>query len=292
MKKLTIILSTILATALVVISFTSCEEQPGVYKPKKKISKIYRQRPSSSERLSEEWKWDKDKVASITYYWSDGEIDTKEEFIYDGDRLVKIKETSGYYAEYSYLKKKIDRIKFYAPDGDLELEFIFQYDGKKVSTITVQEHDDDIDKNIMSMVERGFVGKLISKEGVKIVSKKIATQSKDSFVMNFSYERDNLSSVSLDDESVNFSDYDKHSNIWYNFFPVRVYELNFEIPSFSKNNPGKQFVKDGSRIYYVANYTYTYDGDFPVIIKTDVSYDDEDDDFDYSYTYTIRIEYQ
>ncbi|HHT51972.1 MAG TPA: hypothetical protein GX007_02160 [Bacteroidales bacterium] len=302
MKKLSVLLSTILAVAIVVISFTSCEEpEAGVYKPKKKISKIFEVNTvvvtngdewweENVERLVEDWEWDGSKVASITYYWSDGEVDGKEEYIYEGDRLVKIQCDSGYYVEYSYLDKKFDKIKFYNPAGILELELVFQYNKEKVSAITFHFYD-DMDKSVIRMIERGFVGKLISKEGVKIVSKKIATQSKDSFVMNFSYEGDNISLITDGEYTLTFSNYDARTNIYFNFYPLRVYELTYDTSIFSKNNPGKSILRDGSTFERVTTNTYTYDGKFPLTIQSHVVHN-EGNDFNYEFTFTTRFEYK
>ncbi len=298
MKKLTLLLLTIVAIAVVSIWFTSCGEDPGVYNPKKKISKIYEQwliitgeGRETVDMLAEEWKWDRDKLVSISYYYWGGEQEVKEEYIYEGERLIKIQSSSGSYSEYFYNKKKFDKIIFYNPEGVPLLETVYQYDGKKVSSVTFNRYEDNIDKDVIYMLERGFMGKLLSKEGMKIVSKKLANQSKESLVMNFSYKGDNLSSVSMNDESIHFSDYDNHSNIWFNFFKLRLYKSVYEAYGFSKNNPRKIVYKYGSDTD-VITYIYTYDGDFPVIIKSNLSHDDEDDDFDYESTSTTRIEYQ
>ena len=63
MKKLSVFLSTILTIAIVAIAFTSCEDPAGVYKPAKKIAKVYEQEVGEPEYLSQEWTWDGNKVA-------------------------------------------------------------------------------------------------------------------------------------------------------------------------------------------------------------------------------------
>ena len=266
MKKLTSFLFAILAVAVVSILFTSCEEQPGVYKPKKKISKVYQQEAGEVEYLKEEWIWDGNKVSSISYY-DEGELQAKDEFIYEGDRLSKIRTEDGFYTDYFYADKKFEKIKCYNPNGALLTEISFQYGGKKISTITFDNYQ--VCKKMISMIERGFMGKLISEEGMKIVAEKLANTTKGTTTMNFSYEGENLSSVAIENPAesfdITFADYDAHSNVMYNFFPYVSYkDLNYYV--FGKNNPGKETYHYSNNVSITA-YNYTYDGDFPLIIQ-------------------------
>ena len=287
MKKLSIFLSIVLAIVMATVLFTSCEEQPGVYKPKKKISKVYQQDVvGQAEYLKEEWIWDGSKVSSIKYYSWDGGVEVEEEFKYDGNRVAKIVDSRGYYVDYVYTDEQFERVKFCHELGILLADITFQYNGKKISTLTLHNYVED--KNVIEMIKRGFVGKMLSKEVIKIVAEKLANQTKGAYLINFSYEGENIASISDGVTAITYSDYDTHSSIVYNFFPVSYRGwVNFN--TFSKNNPGKS-VTHLSNSVITYTYTYTYDGDYPVTIQThefgyigDIVYDG---------TYTNRIEYQ
>lgn len=284
MKKLSVVLSTILVIVIVSISFTSCEDPAGVYNPKKKIAKVYQKEVGEAEYLSQEWTWDGNKLASITFYY-EGEFEGMDEYTYDGDRVMKVRDNYGYHAEFSYLDKQFDKIKFYDPDRELMIEYAFQYERKKISKITLHFYDDDIDKNLISMMNRGFIGQLLSKEGMKMVAKKMSNHPKESVVMNLSYEGDNLASIKVEDESITFSKYDTHTNVLYNFCPFSTYDNNTIYYIFSKNNPGKSNYNVGA-FTITTNYTYTYNGDFPATIQSSMVYGGE------SYASTTRIEYK
>lgn len=267
MKKLSVFLSTILTIAIA-IAFTSCEDPAGVYKPAKKIAKVYEQEVGEPEYLSQEWTWDGNKVASISYYY-DGEFGGKDEFTYDGDRVEKIRDNYGYYAEYEYNDKQYEKIEYYNPTNELLAEITFQYDGKKISVITLKSYV--VDKNVIKMVERGFIGKMLPKEGMKVVAEKMADQSKETTVMSLSYDGDNISSLTTGSNVFSYSDYDTYSNIWFNFFPFSAYEADANSQIFSKNNPGKVVSQMGS-INIPTTFIYTYDGNVPATIQANTTF--------------------
>ena len=290
MKKISVFLLAILAITIVSILFISCgEPEAGVYKPKKKISKVYYQ-VGQTEELAEEWEWDGNKVSFITYYHM-GSFNAKDEFIYEGNKLIKIRDDQGYYAEYIYNDEQFEMIKCYDPVGVLLIEITFQYNEKKISTFTVLDYGMQPQKNAINMIKRGFMGKLLSEEGMEIVAKKLANHTKVLLEFHLSYEGDNISSIKIGYENITYLDYDTHSNVWYNFFPF-FYEGLFSCQIFSKNNPGKEIIYNvntmGSTL--ITNYHYTYDDDCPITIQTDRLYMDETDTL--SSAYKTRIEYK
>lgn len=287
MKKVIVFLLTIVFVAVVVILFTSCGEQPGVYKPKKKISKVYGQVDEEEEYLAQAWIWGGDKVYSISYFY-EGVFRLKEEFIYEGDRVSQIRDSRGYYSDYVYVDDQFERIKYYDPTDVLLAETTFRYYENKISVVLLNVYEDD--KNVISMIERGFLGKLLSEEGVKIVAEKIANQSKKTMAFNIYYEGENVSKLTImggpnmAEDNIILEEYDTHSNIWYNFFPCSTFEhREFNIRGFSKNNPGKEFYQNDN-VFSVC--TYAYDGDFPVTIQRHFFQQG------ISSISTIRIEYQ
>ncbi|HNY62730.1 MAG TPA: hypothetical protein PLH70_01235 [Bacteroidales bacterium] len=263
MKKLSVFLSTIFAIAIVAASFTSCEDPAGVYKPGKQISKIYETELGGAEFLTQEWKWDGKKVSSISYFFA-GQVYGKDEFVYDGDRIVKIRDDHGYYADYEYNDKQFKTIKYYGPGSVPLAKVEFQYEGNKISVITLTQFE--VDKNLTGMIERGFMGKLLPKEGMKVVSEKLDNQSKEVIVTTLSYEGENISALTTAGFLFTYSEYDTYSNVWYNFFPFSSYDAEVNSRVFSKNNPGKITNKFGE-ITITTSYIYTYDGNYPVTIK-------------------------
>lgn len=268
MKKLSVFLSTILTIAIVAIAFTSCEDPAGVYKPAKKIAKVYEQEVGEAEYLIQDWTWDGNKVASITYYY-EGEFGGKDEFTYDGDRVEKIRDNYGYYAEYDYNDKQFEKIEYYSPTNTLLAEVVFQYDGKKVSVITLTTHG--VTKNVISMIERGLLSKMLPEDGVKVVAEKLADQSKDVTVLTLSYEGDNISALTSGSYVFNYSEYDTHSNVWFNFFPFCAYEADVNSSIFSKNNPGKSTITfPAGKV--TTSFIYTYDGNFPLTVQENTTF--------------------
>lgn len=292
MKKLTGFLLAILAIIIVSISFISCEEQEtGVYMHNKKVSKLYWKESGQPEQLYATLEWEGNKVASISYYYQ-GVVIYKDEFIYEGERLVKTKDDHGQYAEYEYFAKRLIKTKYYTPDGVLEAEITYEYDGEKVSTITLNIHD-QFDK-MNNMIERGFLGQLLGDRGMKIVADKLANQIKgdDTVVLNLTHEGENLSLLSVerngeDDGIFIYSNYDNHSNPSFNmcFFST---SLNLFFPQvFSKNNLGKSTTTySNTADSYTTTYTYTYENNYPVTIeRVEVG-------FGQTITTGYRIEYQ
>ena len=121
------------------------------------------------------------------------------------------------------------------------------------------------------MVERGFIGKMLPKEGMKVVAEKMADQSKETTVMSLSYDGDNISSLTTGSNVFSYSDYDTYSNIWFNFFPFSAYEADANSQIFSKNNPGKVVSQMGS-INIPTTFIYTYDGNVPATIQANTTF--------------------
>ena len=121
-----------------------------------------------------------------------------------------------------------------------------------------------------------------------MIATKLVNQSKKTIGVNLTYAGDNLASVELENETITYSDYDTHSNIWYNFFPFTDDE-SFNLHVFSKNNPGK-VIDEFEISSTTTRYVYTYDGEFPVIIQSNEVYEnDHGVEYDAS---RIRIEYE
>lgn len=113
MKKILLIVTSVVLFSGII----SCEKD-GFYTPKKKICKIYCSYDevfydtdttvatySSSRFLSEQWEWKGRKLASRTFFYSDGSVAGKYSYTYDGKRLSRIdyisKGESGTYTTYT-----------------------------------------------------------------------------------------------------------------------------------------------------------------------------------------------
>jgi len=280
MKKLTGFLLTILAIAVVSLSFTSCgdPEEPdvpdtpvytgaGVYNPGKKVSNIYMQMDEGAEYLSEEWIWNGNKLASISYFDEDGFV-VREDFIYESNRLTQIKNSNGYRSEYFYTGKKYEKVICYDSTDVLSMEVLFQYDGDKIATLTIYNYGPA--KNVKNMIERGFFAKLLPREVREIVAKKLTNQSEEPSVVTFTYDGENLSSVANDDVVLIYSDYDTYSNYQFNFYPISADGTSINSQALSKNNFGLMEFQIGT-LNVLATLTYTYIDDFPATIRTHIS---------------------
>jgi len=280
MKKLTGFLLTILVIAVVSLSFTSCgdPEEPdvpdtpvytgaGVYNPGKKVSNIYMQMDEGAEYLSEEWIWNGNKVASISYFDEDGFV-VREDFIYESNRINQIKNSNGYRSEYFYTDKKYEKVICYDSTDVLSMEILFQYDGDKIASLTIYNYGPA--KNVKNVIERGFLGKLLPKGSREIVAKKLINQPEDPSIVTYTYDGENLSSLTTDNVVLIYSDYDTHSNYQFNFYPISAGGTSINSQALSKNNPGLMEFQIGT-LNFLATLTYTYVGDFPTTIRTDIS---------------------
>ena len=301
MKKLTGFLLAILAFAVVSISFTSCGEPEesddpnvpnvpeetvaGVYNPRKKISKIYVQKEGEQEYLLQDWEWEGNKLGFITYY-EEGRFKAKNEFIYEGDRLVKVvgEGQLGYHTEYFYIGKKFEKINYYKPTGDISAECRFLYQGDKITNVIVNRYNSyGVGKDAISVIEKSLIG-----------AEKLVNQV-DTFThfFDFLYEGENLISISQPSGPFfTLEGYDKCFNVMYNFFPFAtvlyapfpfsVIDTDLDVFLFSKNNPRKVTYE-----FYqaITTYTYTYDDHYPITIQSNMVVGDRHEETIYRILY-------
>ncbi len=138
-----------LTACMVAFAFTSCQKD-GMYKPKKKISKIYTSKDGGDRILQETWNWDGKVLTSITLNDDDVTIN----FNYDKKQLSSLT-----YGDekiiYTYDGKLIEKITFM--DGNEEIaSYTFKHDGKFISGVDVV-----IDNNYMKssrLLEVAFRG--------------------------------------------------------------------------------------------------------------------------------------
>lgn len=297
---------------LTVVAFSACTKE-GVYKPGKKITKIYRSSSSHSEYyrdwegtwesydsetpkyLREKWKWDGKLLKSIERYDSDGDYRYSLDFKYDGKRIEKIEQDNDdAYVEYKYDGRKLEKIVYYE-DGEIEIEIEVEHDGSKISELEYSYYDNKkglsrID-DLMDISMRMFLPNEETALRVADIAKKKSKGGVETYKISLEWDGNNISEMVVKEESYKSTykfEYDDKKNPYKGF----VYELLDDIPYLfgSKNNVTKVTSSNNeSNEKNVENYRYSYDGNWPV--KKTYSYSENSDTYRYSSTSTTYFEY-
>ena len=275
-----------------VASFTSCKKD-GVYNPKEKISRIYYAYSSpdtffnSDKELKEIWDWDGKKLSTITYYNKKG-VDGTEKFSYDGKRLSRI----DYFTEdgrniayvlYSYDGRKLDKVEYYSY-GELEEIHKYSYDGKELSKIEVTYYSHYATltsfkakqwQSVRSRLFRYAVPEAVCASMDKMEETRMTTEThfrqKDgtsTWTFTLTWDGKNVSKVEYlsriypYDEvvSVQYS-YDKNRNPFCGCNTMSGLDEEDLNVMTSQNNVVCETWNDGDRV----DYTYQYDGKFPIV---------------------------
>ena len=291
--------------------FAACTKD-GVYNPKEKISKIYQSSSTTysgggydntsttPKHMTEAWTWDGKTVASISYYGSDGDLDNTVNFTYDGKRLQRIINSSKEYTEFTYDGKKIDKFETYE-DGKLASTGTVTYDGKQIVQIDIVEYDSKAAKSpseIAYMQTLMQVVMPVYTEKTAQAINTIATKGNDTYTIKFEWDGKNISKCNMDmgDGSVSITyTYDEMNNPYKGFLYILGEDGNTSAWG-SKNNVTKEVITynyDGETNEYTANYTYEYDGKWPVTktLSESVSQNILGTTVTYSYTSVTYFEY-
>ena len=153
MKRINFSIVTLLVVALTLV-FASCTKD-GVYKPKKKISKIYETvatDPNPEKVLKETWTWDGKLLSKVDY--GDNDIVT---FTYNKNQLTTINSDFGRTElNYDSKGKFIDNMKYYY-DNELYMTTTFQHEKNLISSYTIEYEGINADKaKIARLVENSF----------------------------------------------------------------------------------------------------------------------------------------
>ena len=106
-----------------------CQKE-GVYKPGKKISKIFTTYESGEKRLYQTWNWDGDLLSSISFFNGSSEM----RFQYNGKQLSAIYELGGtnqyYLFHYDKKGKRLDSLDVYKDisSGNVKVRHVAHYD--------------------------------------------------------------------------------------------------------------------------------------------------------------------
>lgn len=274
MKKMNAYLVPVMALIVIAFTFTACDkDEAGVYNPGKKISKIYVKEDNAGAQLAQQWTWDGKLLTKIEYY-DENVVDGFETFTYDGKKLIKITDNYAYYASFTYDEKHFAKVEYFNPAGTLISDLTFTYTEDKITGLILTDYG-QITKQYVTMLQRGILGKVLPKVAMdKVVEKAVAHEgnhSKSATIITLVYDGDNISTLSVDAESLTFTAYDSKVNPLFNFAPFSTFEESANTTVFSKNNPGTQTYIDGA-LSVPTNYTYEYDGDYPTMIKGTTTY--------------------
>ena len=307
--------------------FTACKKE-GVYNPKEKIAAIYSSSEisytsdgrtfnySQPKHLDEKWNWDGKTLTSIEFYGytydglsstESSELDYILDFTYDGKRLSKInlRGDISCYVEFIYDGKLLTTVNTYT-DNELEECITITHDGKKISKITItgkngyHPYADQKKFNLMNkLVLRSVLNDIDAAEKVQQMAKRSAEKgSKENNTGTYllTWDGDNISKLEKDDANgyITFT-YDNKKNPLYGFSSLLV--LDSQAPTFNydfcnSNNVTSMTltIPAGNDTYSeTENYTYTYDGKWPITRTIANSY--SQDNNSYSLSNTTYFEY-
>ena len=200
--------------------------------------------------------WDKEQLKKIEYYSSDNTIYQEHYYTYNDEGLVSRIEdfTNNEYVEYSYNGNKLTKARFYI-DGELDEDWKFTYENDKISKMEL------------------------------VYVAKSSMNSRSDYYVEFTWENDNITRMEGVEDGVRFlidCKYDNKLNPLNNFWGLEIDEYYTELYS-CKNN-----VTQWVCTYYedetsneVINYSYNYDGDYPIVKKC----------YDNVFNYTWYYEY-
>ena len=247
------------------IAFSSCKKE--IYDPGRKIKKIY---SDVQKTLDQEWTWEKNNLIKIDYFNpNNGQIDYSEYFFYKNSKLVKIQDDEGH-IQISYTNSRYDKIEQYSNDGSLLATWDFSYKSNKIERIVFTYEKDYMSKK---MTENGFLSALIPKEFLPAVEKSGNAKNKKTVSYTYKYDGDNVKEIKVEYEdtkvsiTITFKSYDTMQNPLYRkiVLPRDTYGSDFLITS--KNNPLEVEIRMPTDVYEFIqqiNYSYIYDGNFPI----------------------------
>ena len=117
-------------------AFYACQKDPlGVYNPKQKISEIYEE--VEGHYLQERWIWDGDKLIRINFYKKTGDLNYAQNYIYDGNRVVRI-ESDDLHSDFFYDGKTLTEIKTFEGEELLDT-YVFSYEKNRLAHLSINQ---------------------------------------------------------------------------------------------------------------------------------------------------------
>ncbi len=291
----------VLVSLMFLSTFTSCfKDKEGVYKPKEKISRIYRDSGyGDGKELREVWTWEKKQLQRIDHY-SDNHISWSEEFTYN--KKGQVERVDDYenseYTEYTYDGRKLSKATYY-DNGSIEEEYAFKHDGNKITEIECSYFGSKRNSRLM---DKGYnpLRMLLHENNYQTLKKAIENHpaSRGIMTVKLEWEKENVSKIEVTGGSYRYTvelKYDDKLNPFKNFFSLYAEEAVADEGdySLSKNNVVEErFIEDGDTDIY--KYSYSYDGKFPTVQRYTYSYEEYDwyEEEYYTVTKTVSTYYE
>ena len=267
MKRTNFSIVTLLAVAMMFV-FASCTKD-GVYKPKKKISKIYETvttDPNPERVLKESWSWDGKLLSRIDYYGGDFLT-----FKYEKGQLTSFADDENRIEiNYDSKGKLIDNAQMYY--GNVQtMNFTFQHEKNLLTSYTV-EYLPSIADNAKSarLIENlfRFITPEVAETEAALCTKRATNNSKDNVVYKteFTYDGKNIVKATTNTGETYTYTYTDYKNPFYGLM------VEMGIESWSKNAVSTCVKTEANRPDY--NYTYTYkaDGKIPTQVTENLTW--------------------
>lgn len=281
MKKLCAI---IIGVALLSAFYACQKDQLGVYNPKMKISEIYGE--SNGHYLQEQWIWDGDQLSKINYYKKNGDLYYTQNYVYDGNRVVRI-ESNELHSEFLYDGKVLSEIKTYSGEELLDT-YVFSYEKDRLSHLSVNQRSKSATVgDFLSCFIPGY--DLLMAEQTSCTEDKGGTYDFYSAEIDFSWMEDDIrhmkATLTLPSAVRHWMFtyiYDENINPKYNFLSMSVgQQLLSDVPVnlfFSKHNVTGIYVTDqdvtSSTSTRSLTYSYDYYKKFPTkMYSTNLNYE-------------------
>lgn len=262
MKKIFTLMIAVFSLAM---AFTSCsKDMEGVYAPKKKISEIIRKNTSVQQGqyvntgYKEVWIWNGRLLASIGYenLSYGGPVSSTVYFHYDNKNRIKEEVLGGYKYVFDYDGDIIDEVKYYNQDGTEIRKFEFEHDGNKISAITIQDLDNDVKESMFSPLHF-----FLPANTAELLMK---NPSKGTTRYELTWSGDNISKIEVSGPSATNESHYKYDG------KINPYKGLYDLLDLgyaaigSSNNPTQIVNHQNGSDDVTYDYTYTYEGDYPV----------------------------
>ncbi len=304
----------IVAIALLAVAFVSCQKD-GVYKPKQKIAKIYKEwttidvttqvtpdmtttrtdTTAQPRYVAEEWNWGDKTLSSVVIKDSHGNVDANVAYIYDDKNRLTGLTFDGGKVEYAYNDdKKLQSVKYYE-DNELGFSYDIEYEGKLPVKVAMTEYWGASDKNMSDFAKSLIPSYILKYKELK--EKGLTAKATHTYTItaNITWDGKNISQVVTaepDEDPVTTTyEYDNNINPYYGMYGAAcVIEeeadgLHF---AYSKNNVVKEtcsYTSNNKTITTIDEYTYEYDGKYPTSVTTVYRYENTSSNGGYSFSY-------
>jgi hypothetical protein len=254
------------------IAITSCNKD-GVYNPKEKISKIYKDY-GVGKQLAEKWNWDGKQLKTIDHYNVLGGLQYAEIFTYNKKNQVIKVENSEYneYTEYIYNShNRLYQARYFEGDENT-ITYTFEYDDNELSELVIvtDKSRSAIAKNIANPLKY-VLPELSMVTTEKMLNNIPAERAGLRLELDIDWIGKNVSEIEV--ESGNYTEkyqfkYDDKVNPFQNFFSLNIEDSYTNYNVFANKNNVTEVTMTNTFMgmsYSDTEYIYyTYDGNFPV----------------------------